>query len=525
MKTSIYRALLSLTALAVLAFAPQQAKAQGPGSIRGLVTDPSAAVVPGATVTATGNGVTRSAKSDGQGRYTITNVPPGSYNVRADASGFVTFTQADVAVTAGQANGFDIALQIEAEAQQVQVTDQANTSLSTDASANVGAIVLKEADLDALPDDPDDLQADLEALAGPASGPNGAQFFVDGFSGGQLPPKSSIREIRINSNPFSSEYDRPGFGRIEILTKPGTDNYHGQVFYNYGNKVFDSRNPFLTTAPPAYNYGLLTGNVGGPINKKSSFFLDYNRRAINENSLINARDLNSSLLEVQFNTAVVVPNMQWQISPRLDYALSANNTLVLRYNHTQSSNLTGVGGFTLPNQETQSYSKGNTVQITETAILGTKAVDETRFQFRDNHSNVNNANGSPDVPGLNVNGAFMSGGAPLGIVNGLAANNTDTKGYELTNFVTLAEGNHAIKVGFRARQTDESILSTNNFNGSYTFNAPNTTAGLPACLAGTGITAPTFPRHLPADRDDALEQTVFRSSLFCSRAATPANSL
>ncbi len=164
--------------------------------------------------------------------------------------------------------------------------------------------------------------------------------------------------------------------------------------------------------------------------------------------------------EVPYNTAVVVLNMQWQISPRLDYALSANNTLVLRYNHTQSSNLSGVGGFTLPNQETQSYTKGNTVQITETSILGTKAVDETRFQFRDNpYSNVNNANGSPDVPGLNVNGAFMSGGAPLGIVNGLAANNTDTKGFELTNFVTLAEGNH-VNASVCA-QTDESILSTN----------------------------------------------------------------
>ena len=139
------------------------------------------------------------------------------------------------------------------EAQQVSVNDQSAAALSTDASSNVSALVLKEADIDALPDDPDDLQSDLEALAGPAAGPNGAQFFIDGFSGGQLPPKSSIREIRINSNPFSSEFDAPGFGRIEILTRPGTDNYHGQVYINYGNKIFDTRNPLLTTPQPAYN--------------------------------------------------------------------------------------------------------------------------------------------------------------------------------------------------------------------------------------------------------------------------------
>ena len=241
--------------------------------------------MPGATVVAAGNGVTRTADSDGQGRYTLPNMPSGKYNIRADAKGFVTFLKSDVDVPAGQASGLDIALQIATEAQQVSVNDQSAAALSTDASSNVSALVLKEADIDALPDDPDDLQSDLEALAGPAAGPNGAQFFIDGFSGGQLPPKSSIREIRINSNPFSSEFDTPGFGRIEILTRPGTDNYHGQANLNYGDKIFDSRNPLLTTPEPGYKLTQGNVNFGGPINKKSSFVIDYHRRAINENAL------------------------------------------------------------------------------------------------------------------------------------------------------------------------------------------------------------------------------------------------
>src|ERR1700733_6309769 len=165
-----------------------------------------------------------------------------------------------------------------------------------------------------------------------AARPNGAQFFVDGFSGGQLPPKSSIREIRINSNPFSSEFDRPGFGRVEILTKPGTNNYHGTVFINYGNKVLDSRNPLLTTARPEYNSRLMTGNFGGPINKKSSFFIDFNQRAINENALVDATVLGPApnFTPTTLNQAVLTPNHLWQISPRLDYQLNANNTLVVR---------------------------------------------------------------------------------------------------------------------------------------------------------------------------------------------------
>jgi hypothetical protein len=474
-----------------LAWVASPLLAQTPGTLRGVVTDPSAAVIPGATVVANGNGVTRTAKSDNQGRYTLTNVPAGSYTVRADASGFVTFVKSGMDVAAGQNTSLDIALQIAAEAQQVQVTDQSAAQLSVDASANVGAIVLKEEDLEQLPDDPDDLQADLEALAGPASGPNGAQFFVDGFSGGQLPPKSSIREIRINSNPFSSEFDRPGFGRVEILTRPGTDNYHGSAFIQYGNKDFDTRNPLLTaTQPPTYNSTLFTANIGGPINKKSSFFLDFNKRNINENALVTAEVLpsvlNPSCLSAaagcfnpqSYNAAIVTPNHLWMISPRLDYAINQNNTLIIRYNHTDSSNEGGVGQFALPTQETQSFTKGNTVQITETSVIAGKIIDETRFQFRDNHVSQNGL-GDFSVPAVDVASSFNSGGAPF------SSNYNNTTGYELQNLLTTTKGAHALKFGFRARQTDLYTQSYSNFNGSYSFNTPNTSSGnIPACLAG-----------------------------------------
>jgi hypothetical protein len=480
---------LAVAALALAGIVPGIALAQNVGTIRGTVTDPSAAVIPNATVTATGsNGTTRTATSDGQGHYALPNMPPGKYNIRADASGFITYTKSDVDVPAGQANGLDIALQIATEAQQVSVTEQAAAALSTDSSSNVSALVLKDADIDALPDDPDDLQSDLEALAGPAAGPNGAQFFVDGFSGGQLPPKSSIREIRINSNPFSSEFDSPGFGRVEILTRPGTDNYHGTVNINYGNKIFDTRNPLLTTAQPAYNSTQFNANFGGPLGKKSSFTLDYQRRAINEDALIIGETLPcvalnscgvlgsplSNFAETSYNSAFRTPNAVWRINPRLDYAINQNNTLVIRYNHTQSSNEGGVGGFTLPSQETQSFQRNNEVQITETAVLGTVAVDETRFQFRDNHTDSIGL-GDFSIPGINVNSAFSSGGAPY------TASDNFNKGFELHNILTTTRGSHALKIGFRARQTDTTSLSNSNFNGTYTFNPPTPASGLPVC--------------------------------------------
>ncbi len=321
---------------------PSDALAQGTGTIRGQITDPSAATVPGATVQITGTSISRSTKSDAQGRYTVA-LPPGQYVVQATAKGFVTFSKTDVTVVTGQIMPVDISLQIATETQEVQVSDTAAGQVSVDPSSNAGALVLRGEDLAQLPDDPDDLQADLAALAGPAAGPSSAQFFVDGFSGGQLPPKSSIREIRINSNPFSAEFDQPGFGRIEIFTKPGSDKYHGQAFFTFGDGIFDSRNPLLTTAEPGYTSKMFAGSLGGPLGKKASFFLDFNRRQIDESALINAVYLNSSLMQAPYNGAWPTPQRLWTISPRLDYQLNTNNTLVLRYNHTANSTVGGGG--------------------------------------------------------------------------------------------------------------------------------------------------------------------------------------
>ncbi len=465
----------SLLLLAITLATLQIGYTQTTATIRGQVTDPSAAVIPGATVQVSSPAVTRSVKSDGQGKYQLI-VPAGKYFVRADAKGFVTFTQQELNVSAGQVSPLDISLQIASQAQEVSVSDQAAGQVNTDPSANVGALTLKNEDLEQLPDDPDDLQADLQALAGPAAGPNGAQFFVDGFSGGQLPPKSSIREIRINSNPFSSEYDRPGFGRIEILTKPGTDSFHGGGFFNFGDKIFDSRNPFLTTEPPAYSSKFFAINGGGPINKKSSFFLDFNRRDVNEQALINGRSLDSNLNPIAQNGTYTTPQKFWAIGPRVDYQLNATNTLVARYNLFDSTSVSGVGGFNLASQVSNVESKNHVVQITETAILGTKAVDETRFQFRDSHSEQKGSGIAG--PTINVASSFTSGGSPL------LSNYTDTKNFEVQNQVTMTQGTHTIKAGVRVRHDSLGSQSTSNFNGTYTFTTPNSLATTAPCLAG-----------------------------------------
>src|ERR1700740_1149377 len=169
---------------------------------------------------------------------------------------------------------------IEVETQKVQVSENAPT-VDVNPNNNAGAITISGKELEALPDDPDELLLDLQALAGPSAGPNGGQMYIDGFTAGQLPPKASIREIRINQNPFSSEYDKLGYGRIEIFTKPGTDKIHGQVFASGNDSSFNSPNPFIGAVPPYYSTQF-SGNVGGPINKSASFFFTIDRRNIDE---------------------------------------------------------------------------------------------------------------------------------------------------------------------------------------------------------------------------------------------------
>ena len=189
-------------------------------TLHGVVTDPTGAVILGASISIiTPDGKTiASILTDAAGAYQTRSMPPGTYIIVISAHGFAASSSKAVTLASGQSVQYSVALQIEVEQQDIQVDADAPT-VDTNPDKNANAIVLKGKDLDALSDDPDELESELQALAGPSAGPNGGQLYVDGFTGGQIPPKSSIREIRINQNPFSAQFDRLGYGRIEIFTK------------------------------------------------------------------------------------------------------------------------------------------------------------------------------------------------------------------------------------------------------------------------------------------------------------------
>lgn len=478
------------------ATAPLFAQSAATG-IRGKVADPTGAVIPNATITVTtvsGKPVA-TGTSSATGSYRVTGIPAGIYDVDITEQGFAPFHGQGVRVLANRIATVNATLAIAVQQQQVHVHAQEH-EVSTSPTANVSAIDLKGNALNALSDDPTDLQNELEALAGPSAGPNGAQIYIDGFSGGQLPPKSDIREIRINSNPFSAEYDRLGYGRIEIFTKPGTSSWHGgyHVMGNYSG--FNSPNPILNsntvpgqTSPiqePSYYSYMMFGNLSGPIVKKlASFNFDVFNRHNESQAIIDAinpvPDANGNYNPL--NETYATPGTVLYVSPRSDFSIGANNTITMRYAYFRStSNGSNVGETVLPEQATSSNFSDSTLQVSDSLILNKSLVDDIRFQLHHRHDEGTSASARPSV---SLPGEFSTGG------NSSQSSHDTSNDTELQNYFTGSLGAHSLSFGGRLRTYNESSYSNAGSNGAYTFdNITNYKNGTPIRYSYTKINNP-----------------------------------
>src|SRR5262245_8844580 len=373
------RKIFPMIAAAFLALAvATNVMAQGRTSLRGVISDEFGAAIVGATVTLTAAGSTpKTATTNAEGAYSFTGLAPGKYTIHAAATGFATSEDVEVDLGAARREPLNITLKIATIETQVKV--DANTPLTTDPNSNANAQVISGKDLDSLPDDPDELAAALQALAGPSIGPNGGQIFVDGFTG-TLPSKEAIREIRINQNPFAPENDQPS-ARIDILTRPGTDKFRGSVSFNFNDESLNSRNPFAISSSKRTPYQIrqYNFNLSGPlVKRKASYFVEFNRGETDDNELIRATVLDSNLNPLEVGQGFLVPRRNTSFSPRLDYAINTNNTLVARYNFFRfRAEDQGVGGFNLPERGFDVVSTSHNIQLTETAVLNATMINET----------------------------------------------------------------------------------------------------------------------------------------------------
>ena len=448
---------LVLTLLSTIGYAQS-----GTGTLRGTVTDPSGAAVPDATITVTpSTGAAKSTTTNAEGAYEIRGLPIGAYNVKISATGFQGFDKDNIALSAGQVQTLDAPLSIQIEQQHVQVSDTA-PSLEVSPEKNASAINLKGNDLNALSEDPDQLQQDLQALAGPATGPNGGQMYVNGFTAGQLPPKSSIREIKVNHNPFSAEYDAVGFGRIEILTKPGANQLHGDYYAWANDQPFNSWSPFVARNDrPGYYTFLDGGDLSGSLNKKTSFSLEVTRREVHNISLgalaLDQRDIGVS----PGAQAVENPHSRAILGGSIDYQLSKNNTLTVFYQYWKNSDRNdGISSFTLPTQGYNSKSYEHQLQISDTHIFHDTIVNEARFQYlRDYTANAPESNAAAfSAP------AYVTGGG-----NSMGPSIDRQNHFEFQNYTTMVKGKNTLEFGARLRDATDWNSSLAIANGSFTF--------------------------------------------------------
>ena len=462
--------LLAVFAASLGAQAPQQLPAAQPvaappsASLHGKIADPTGALIPGARVTindATGHAVA-TATADSAGNYEVHSLPAGSYVVMAATEGFAPFVSPAIPLAAGQIKRVDISMAIQTEQQNVVVTDESPT-VSVDPDSNANSLVIKGKDLDALSDDPDELSNELTALAGPSAGPNGGQIYIDGFTGGQLPPKSSIREIRVNQNPYSAEYDRLGFGRIESLTKPGTDKLHGQFFIQGNDSSFNTSDPFTKNIPSYYSYQY-NGTLNGSLNKNTSFFISAERRNINNVNVYDVPCDEAGACEpagLFFSGGIPNPRTRTNVSPRIDLQIGAKNTLTVRYQFYRDEASGNLGSTQLPEGQTGTTTNDNNIQISDTEVINDHIVNETRFQYE---RTVSQTVPFSTAPSFTVQQGSFSGGGSSG-----QTSHDHSDHLELQNLTTMSIGAQAIKFGTRLRDARDADFADSGFNGSFVF--------------------------------------------------------
>lgn len=444
--------------------------------LHGTVMDETSAYLAAAPMTLDdGKGNTYKTTSDERGRYRFL-VNPGVYTLTVEVEGFAKFAE-QIDLTTKRAVPFDVKLRV-VITEQVEVKDN-TASISTEPDKNLSAITLDQKDLEALPDDPDELLETLRQMAG-ATGADAA-VFVGGFrERGQLPPKEAILRININSNPFSAERSEPGHGRIEIITKPGVDSFHGGFNLGFNDESLNARNPYATFKAPLQTrrYG---GHLSGPIvRNRAGFFLDFSRNELDENDVINAVILDPVTLEPQpFLATFVTPRRNFNFSVRTDILLTKKHSIGVQYRRSEGESLNlGGGGFNLPERATASSSSEDTLRFSLTTIANEHAVNEIRLQLG---RRSNRSLGLSNSIAINVLDAFNGGGSQS------FADNLN-RDLDFTEVLTYTHKTHTFKAGFDAEAEQFENINRSNFNGTFTFSSLDQYA---AVLRGDALARPS----------------------------------
>jgi hypothetical protein len=462
--TSVCAFVLLLTAgpLAAAQKAPQV-------PVTGIIQDQTGAVLPGATVelvSSAAGSTPRTMTADGSGAFRFDGVAAGQYELRATFEGFKP-ASARVRVGTRAPGRQTLVLAIAGLKQEITVSNAA-AQVDTTASNNLDAVTVDQNMLESLPVFDQDYIATLSRFLDSGSiGTGGVTVVVNGMEVSALRVSASaVQQIKINQDPYSAEYARPGRGRIEILTKPGGQEYQGEANVIFRDAVFDSRNAFAPTKPPEQKR-IFEGVFGGPVGTggKTSFLLSANDQSDDQQAIVFALGPGGEIHDV-----AAQPNRQALVAGSITRQYSDKTTISIRPNYEYESNQNrGVGGTTLATAGTNFAHHEQQVSFTQQTIIRPTLLNQ--FQVLVGHEREPTTSVS-SARGIVVAGAFTGGGGQGDLVR-------TERHMQLTESLVWTKGRHLIQTGFQLPDwSRRGFEDRTNFGGTFYF------ASLDAYAAG-----------------------------------------
>jgi hypothetical protein len=466
-------------------------------TLRGQVLDERGAALKGATVAvAAEDGSKRKVTTNARGEFTLPNLPAGTYILIVEYKGFQTHVEYGVE-PASMTAPLKVVMKVATVNESAEVPADGK-GVSVEPDQNLTGIVLDEKMIqELLPETEEEMTEFLQALAG---GSGNAQILIDGFRGGRLPPRESIMQVRINQNLFSPEFSSGGSdGRIEIITRPGSGEWRGNVSFGLRNSALDARNAFALVKPELdqQRYALF---FGGPlIPKRLDFSANVDWMPIHGSGLVSA-----TTLDGLFTTNVPAPSRS--VGGSIRSSLSINNKNMLRMNYSYRGSdrtnsefatagfgggvfgggiLFGGGGFggrgrggggvfvggdgfnssstggslMLPDRASNSESANHALSFSETFVINSRLVHEARLRIQQDTSRTTPV---MQAVAIDVLDAFQGGGSTK-------SSYSRTNTIELQDSLTMTLKKHTIKAGLQVEQQNVRDLNLSNFNGTYSF--------------------------------------------------------
>lgn len=467
----------------------------GEATLNGSVLDPSEAAIPNAKVSArqTATGLARTTESNADGLYTFSSLPVGSYDISVEANGFKTTKVYNVPLAVGAVATIDVRMEVGNASESVTVTSespvvettrsQTSTIVSSKAVSDLPINGRNFIDFTLLtPGVVRDVRGTGDLSFGGQRGPtnslliDGADannlFFGQGTGRTGFRPSAfslaSVQEFQVNTNNFPAEVGRSGGGVVNVVTKSGTNEIHGQAFEFYRDKGMNA-NTFINnrngTPKLPYHYNQFGGNVGGPLKKdKLFFFFDYaaQRNKLNQIIVPNIQPTGEALTQLaKYLTPYQVGANNNSYLLKTDWNVS-NDRLSVRLNFSRyTGNNLESNGLTSAREHTgDNKVDTNNVAAAYTHILGAALVWESRFNYvADKEPGQANTNG---VEVVIINGVTFG-------KNSFSPRFTNGYNYQPVNTLSWVKGRHSVKIGVDLNFSRIDNYFPALFAGSYTF--------------------------------------------------------